>query len=635
MSLAPAAAQPAQPTGQPRTAHKTMLGLSPDQLRPAVAPVPQQAAPADPAPAHGVAAAQRTVMGFAQLTDQPHASPPIDPKRTMLGMPSADAPAQPLPTSGQPINPRRTMLGMPGQAAVLQPGPFPAVQQPPQFRPPEPPASQARPLPSAKNTMLGVALPGIAPVHPTQPDPPPASAPLPVPSAQRTMLGVAVPGIAPVGPGGSPPGPAQYPPPGPEAAPMPPPVFQRRKRIVVQSVPLARRPAFVLSVLGAVIAVFVVVVALVWKSPPPIRSEAKIDDKGQDHLELTCASCPDGTVLDISGSKATTKNGVGDVALSKPLAVGQNKFVVHIDRPGTRRDEDVNLVVPIAYRIHPDLSALASSQPTLLVAIEAQQGTSVQVDGKPVTISVDGKGSYPVDVSAECTGQTGEVRTIDKNIPYAITPKGGSTDKGTVAVKVGVTPLMLDSPRPNLVVDGPNFLVAGRTWKGAVVEIEGSQVPAGADGSFARKLRVDRMGETQVRVRAIARDQAARTVTFTVRRVTDLSAEARDFASNAKLGTAALLTDLRGHVGEPIALHGDIVESRVQGQLTILLLGVSEGCKSAPCLVRLQRAGAEPLPKGEQVRVFGHVNRAYEAPGSEPVPEVDVDFLLRANKATR
>jgi hypothetical protein len=65
-----------------------------------------------------------------------------------------------------------------------------------------------------------------------------------------------------------------------------------------------------------------------------------------------------------------------------------------------------------------------------------------------------------------------------------------------------MTPLTPQSPRPGTVVDDRHFLVAGRTMRGAVVEIEDSKFAAGVDGTFSRKLQLRHVGETIVRVRA-------------------------------------------------------------------------------------------------------------------------------------
>jgi hypothetical protein len=649
-AAAPAPAAPVQqPGGDPK---KTMLGFAPAVAAPAQQQAPMQAA-----------AAKRTMVGMPQVPGapgQPFAAPaqqpPQPPQQAQAPQQpwpqQAQAPQQPWPqqaqaTSPQVADPKRTMLGMAAPAG-FQPAPqAPQPQQHPQSaaaaQPPQPaPASPAQPArpPSAQRTMLGVAIPGIAPVQPGSQPPAAAVAvqPARAPSAQRTMLGVAMPGIAPVSPGSAPPAPPREPwgPAYQPVAPAPPPPFAPQAAPRPRSEPRAssglRALAILLAVLGVLIALGIGLFALLWKSPPPLKAEAKIDPKGQDMLQLSCGNCPDGTVVEIGGVKGTVRAGVAEISLAKPLAVGENRFSVQIDRPGAGRDETVGLVVPIAYRVYPDLSALGAARPMLQIAVEAAPGTAATVDGKPVTLGADGKGVFPIDLTADCSGESAEVSTIERQVPYTIARKGGGTDTGKAVVKVPVAPLTLEAPRGPTVIDSPNLLVAGRTSKSASVDIEGAQLAAGADGAFARKLRVDAMGSTQVRVRAQSRDHAPRMVTFTVKRVADLEAEAKSFAAEAKLTLPALLAGIAAHAGEPIVLSGEVLDARVQGYQTIALLDAHNGCTAPPCLVRLVRGGTDPVAKGEKVRVFGRVRGPYEAPGSKTVAEVDVGFLLRGGR---
>lgn len=444
------------------------------------------------------------------------------------------------------------------------------------------------------------------------------------------MLGVARPGIAPAEPGSPPP--AAWRPLEQQDASPKREVVKRRRKVVLGSVPLYRRPAFLIALLGGVVALFAVAVAVFWSSPPPIAAEARIDAQGSDLLRISCASCPDGTVFSVNGSAATVKAKTADVVLQTPLSVGENKFVVRIDRPGAGRDEDVKLLVPIAYRIRPDLSGLAGTPPAVKILVDALKGTKVLVDGHPVALGPDGKGAHVIDVASECSGAAAEVRTIDRKVGYEITPGSGQTDRGTVTIKVAVMPLILESPRSHSVIDSPNFLIAGRTLKGAVVEIAGTQIPAGPDGSFARKIRIEQMGPATVQVRATAKDQAPRIVSFTVDRVSDLESSAKQFSSTAKLELSSLLADPKAHAGEPVVLTGEVLDSRVQGYETVVLFDAQEGCRKSPCLVRVMRAGNEPLPKGQKLRVFGHVVGIYEAKGTAAAPEVDMDFSLPARR---
>ena len=495
----------------------------------------------------------------------------------------------------------------------------------------QPPTGQ--PHPSDKRTMLGVAMPGIAPTH--EPKQPPAGQP----SDKRTMLGVAMPGIAPTHdpkpPTGQPqpgtPYPSQAPPiPIAESpVPQPPATRSKRPRVVVATTPLYRRPAFVLAVLGVSAIIVVGLFALLWPTKPPISSQALVNDEGKDVLRLTCPTCPDGTIMTVKGATGKTTSNVADVTLQEPLKVGDNEFTVEIDRPNSGRDESVELHVPVAFRVRPDLAGLQSQPPTFHVEVQATQGSNVLVDGTSLKLDEQGMARYPVDVSEACNGPNAEVVTIERNVPYSIQPRTGQPNAGKVAVKVGVTPLTLQAPRPHMVVDSEHFLVAGRTARGASVEIEGAKFDAGADGSFSRKMQIKRPGETKVRVRATLAEHAPRTIIFTVKRVDDLEAEAKAFEARVKTDVRSLLANVGDYEGKEVVIRGEVVEARSQGFVRIVLLDAAGQCTKPPCLARLIYAGRQALDQGEKIQVFGQVAGAHTLSGKS-VPEIDVDFLLRA-----
>ncbi len=570
-------------------------------------------------------------MPMTAMAPQPAPSPEANVgKKTILGM------AGPVPEPAPPQAPRapmhRTMLGI---APPSDHPPSPA-SHPPQAAPAQPPAAQ----PSAQRTMLGVALPGIAPVQPAQP-----GAPSP-PAPQRTMLGVAMPGIAPVRPdryaqqtAAQPQAPQpgqgwydQAPPVVPEIQLGAPPASPR---VVVSHLPFYRRTAFFIVVFGLFVAVAVGLFALFWPTAPPITAQVAVDDNGADILEVRCPKCPDGTVLSVQGAKATAVSGQANIPLTHPLVVGENRFEISIDRPGNGRDETVQVVMPVAYRIKPDLSALQQPTPLIRVDVQAKPGTTVLIDGQPVAIGSDGKGSYTVDVSAQCEGPSAEVKAIEKSLPYEVKAAGGVQGKGTITVKVGVSPLTVQSPRAQSVIADSNFLVAGRTTPNAVVEIEGTKFSAGADGMFARRVQMKAVGGSDIRVRATAPGQAPRTVVVHVKRVDDIQAEAKSFASGSSVTVASLFAQTDALKGKPVALEGEVFDLRQQGFERVILLDVGTACASSPCLVRLIDSSTTVLEKGMKVRVFGYVSGSYKTPDGKSAPELEVAFLLPAKGQAR
>jgi hypothetical protein len=138
-------------------------------------------------------------------------------------------------------------------------------------------------------------------------------------------------------------------------------------------------------------------------------------------------------------------------------------------------------------------------------------------------------------------------------------------------------------------------------------------------------------GDNTLSLRATVPGLAPRIASVRVKRVEKLSEEARTFSASAPLAFGELAADVNKHVGEPIVLSGDIVESRQQGARNLALLDVQKGCPRPPCVARVLFAANDPIARGDRLQVFGHVTRAISAKGEAAgtVPEVEGDFFLK------
>jgi hypothetical protein len=468
---------------------------------------------------------------------------------------------------------------------------------------------------------MGVARPGIAPLAPgvaketPHPGAPGGSS---FGSDGKTM------GVGPLGGGGHTVGVGFAPEVSPRhgerrrsSAPPPPPPSQYSATIAIAS--------------GLVLAGGAVAFAIFWRSPAPLRAEARVDSNGSDLLHVTCATCPDGTEVRAGDSKAQVTGRAADLVLASPLKVGENLFSVAVDRPGSGRDETVQLIVQIGYRIRPDLSALDSDHPMLRIAIEGGPLASMEIDGKTLTLGGDGKGQYDVDVTAECTGLADDAKSIERAIPYSVVGSTGASEQGVVNVRVAVPPLHIDSPTPHTIIERDQFILAGRTGRGARLVAGAQTAVVAADGTFARSIAAPALGENTIKLRATVPGQAPRMASVSVRRVEHLADEAKTFAANAPLPFADLAASVNRYVGQPVVLSGEIVESRSQGATNLALLDVQKGCSRPPCLARLVFAGEEPVARTDRVQVYGYVTRAISpgGDGSGTVPEVEVAFAQK------
>jgi hypothetical protein len=465
------------------------------------------------------------------------------------------------------------------------------------------------------------------------------------------MMGVAMPGIAPTGEAAPLAAPARPP------EPLPPPSHARRQatlQLPVQYVPppdpLQEMPAplpprivrskggLPLALVGLVTAGLVVVggaaIAILWKSAPPIAAQPHSTPEGKDILHLTCdaRSCRDGTVVTLDGAKATFASGAADLPLTQPLRVGDNTLPLIVDRPGMGRDETLKLVVPVAYRVRPDVTTMAGAHPSITIRVQARPGTDVRIDDKVVALDANGSGAYAVDESAATEGPADESRVVSADVPYVVVQKSGVRDQGLASARVAVAPLRVDAPGMRAVVDDGRVLIAGRAAKGSTVTVDGVAASVGADGSFEATVAVDAPGDHAIEVRASTASLMPRTVHPVITRVANLADAARQFEQEHPIGYDAVMSDLAGSTGRTIVVTGEVVEARSWGHRTIVLVDDKRGCAQPPCRTRVIVGRELATSHGETVSAYGVVARAFTAPDGRSVPEVEAQFVVRARR---
>jgi hypothetical protein len=407
----------------------------------------------------------------------------------------------------------------------------------------------------------------------------------------------------------------------------------------VDDVPVPRAPArsekkgvpvaVVATIIGGLVLVGGGAIAFLARGSAPLVAQPRLDAQGNEVLHLQCDNCADGTVASLDTAKAEFKSKEADLPLTKSLEVGDNKLTVRIDRPGSGRDEDVNLVVPVAFRIRADLSDIGAKPPTITVRVGAQPGTEVRVDGKPLSLDATGKGAYAVDVTSDTDGLTEDVRVLDRKIPYTVTMKGNKPESGTVSARIGVVPLRLDAPSLHAVTDKASFTLAGQTLAGGAVTVDDKAATTQPDGSFADSHDAPAVGATQTfELRAAAPGRAPRTAHVTVKRVASLDAEAKDAEKGALVTYDQIVPDIASKVGQRAVVAGEVLEARVTGHQTIALINDTRGCKRGPCLARVITGEDAALSRGQSLRAYGDVTRAVTASG-KTVPEIAADFVVR------
>jgi hypothetical protein len=587
---------------------------------------------------------------LAPLAPQASTSPLGVASTVVATSPAAAPPAETPPPPAQKF--RGTMLGMGVSVPVAPPAAAPAPVGPPQGIPTQtliggsPPQGPGAPsVPPAGPAGLKGTMIGLAPVIPSPPPPPPevpGGATLPLarnaaPSPRKTILGVARPGIAPLHPGMAKaepvaPGPIPEPPPVWHGAPPTGPGWGDPTSETPALVTRKRRVPWiaVVVILGAaVLASAGVMTILLYRARGSVETHLTADASGRDRLALTCPGCVEGAKVTLGSATGTFKAGKATLTLERPLPVGDHRLELSIERAPGRADQ-VAVTVPVDFRVRPDTTKLSETPPRVEARVTARAGSAVVVDGRPLALGPDGSASLPIDVSKELTGAEAGMKTLERRIAYAVTPPGGAPHTGEMLVRIGIAPLVVQAPGPSIVIDGPGFVLAGRTAKNAVVTVEGRPITVDPTGSFAQMMSVSSNGETTVVVRASVPDLAPRLSTLKVKRVASLSEEANLARTRNTTSYVALSVDPDGQRGLSVALDGSVVEARSDSFTTILVMDVKSGCKAPPCLARVTWGAKAVLASGDPISVFGSLQGSVEGPRSGTrIPAVAADFVLK------
>jgi hypothetical protein len=526
--------------------------------------------------------------------------------------PSA-APSQPQ----APARPQGTLLGVQPQKTspplTMQPAttPSPGAAAAPRGMAARPPAGEPK---GGGRTLLGVAMPGIAPTFRDAEPPPPNY----VPAGE---LGATLGAQA----GAKRPGPGHH-------ALVPEARLRKRGKPADSLLaPLpdvartkARRRATVVLAAAGVLAAGALAFALLYRSAAPVTARVQPDGRGGDALLLGCPSCPDGTLVEHDGERAEVKQGAATLALRAPLAVGESRLAITLDRPGRGRDETVRVPVHVAYRVTPDLSPLAGETPAVAVVVDAAKGVRVEVEGREVN-TASGRGTELVGLTRELTGTRDTPEILSRSIPFSVQTEAGR-EAGAVQVSIPIVPLRIDAPLGRITFEGPSFVLAGRVPKGASVLAAGHPIPVRADGSFAHTMNVSSVGQADVPVRAVMPGMAPRLATVGVRRVESLEVAARACSSAPEL---VLVASPRtpSLVGKAGAVVGEVLElSRAGVQTVVLVSAASCESKGDACRVRAVLGAELEAARGDTITVCGLVSKL------DPVLELEAELAYVAKR---
>lgn len=355
-----------------------------------------------------------------------------------------------------------------------------------------------------------------------------------------------------------------------------------------------------------------------------------VAENDRDTLEVVCERCADGTRLQLQQGSAVFRDGRAQVELVERLPVGTHQLAVQLIDQGLFGDQELELDVPVNYRLRFKDDQLAELRPNLSLEVRAIPGTEVTIDGQRVALS-DGHARVEVDVDEQLVGEAAANMSFTKSVTYQIKSSSTRAHSGRLQYTFVAPALVVDAPGQEVVTEAESFPLAGRTMPGATLHLDGRQLNVDGKGAFAQLLNIDAVGETTVWLSATSPGLATRTVPIKVRRVANLRQAAERFRESASENFDRLREDPALGRGLAVAFAGRIDRVKTHGYMTKALLEVTSGC-TGKCIARLVHGGRLNVTDGTRVVAYGRVTGQSLDPEHGELPEVRTLFVIPAGR---
>ncbi|UJR79449.1 zinc-ribbon domain-containing protein [Sandaracinus amylolyticus] len=607
-----------------RAGHGTMIGASLDDLPgappkehartlidaplappPGAAPLPSSPfAPSAPAPAMN-----KTMLGVAlQAPD------------TLRDLPQQQS--EPVARAAQ----NRTMLGMPAIDAATIAAAAQRASAPP--APPAPAAPPAHIEPAAPPAQFA----------PTAPEPAAASKRAALGPSNRTMLGVVVPTVDPAR-ASMPQAPAAAPAPAAPPAPAyaaPDPIDNTGDMSIAGlPSPAKRGRGLLLAMLAIGVLVMLGVVGGLawWRFGPrdtPIRATVAQGEQGEV-LDVEVPGAPEGSRVRFAGAEQPLASGRARLPLSaEALHVGDNPLSIDVVAPsGAVTTHRVTLTLEL--RVRADLSTLDAADPAITVVVEALPGSTATLDGQPLALDAQGRGSRAYPIAAITPGADG---SLAHQARWTVQPPSGEAAEGTLDTRVPLTTIQIDRPGDQIVTDRDRIEIAGAVPPQATVTIDGQTVSVN-EGRFLHVYPLAQVGDATPRIVARAPGRAPVTRTITIRRVADLAREAASFEFDRALTYARIAQAPAHFQGQRVALEGRVYNVDVQSGRSVLQMLVRDCPAGQRCPLWVTYPAATEVTVESWVRVLGTVagEQQFRSESGQvrTVPRVDATYVLPAS----
>jgi hypothetical protein len=482
------------------------------------------------------------------------------------------------------------------------------------------PAAQGQPAQPlnrnvAKSTILGVALPGIAPTH--GPNDPPSA-----PQAAAPQYGAPPPIEAYVPQAAF--APPQFVAPPPPEAPVVPDVAPVRR---------SRAPAVVLLLVARIgHAATVVYVVFMRPKPAPAMSGELAGEADAPQLVVACGECGAGSELTLGGKSAPFTQGKATLAIDpSETTVGSHEFKGTV-KVGDGKPQPFTLQVLVPFSVAPSLAPLAKGKGAVDVDVTvAPEVTSVTIDGKEAKID-GGHATRAIAIPAP----DGDARSFEKAVEYAVVWKGGER-KGSIKLVVPYASLKLALPgRRPIAIGAEELDVTGRATPGATVRIgagdDAPTVVADKDGAFKARAKIGASDE-KLQLLAYSAKAAPRALSVSIVHAESKAAAEKAMRAEAKDAAAAVAAPA-SHVDEVVVLKADVVnvfeeDGRAGFRGDVHGKDAASGDEGIGAPVRVLLPSGVTVQKGDVVEIVGVVTRAAPlASGKGTAAEIDASFVV-------
>ncbi len=541
------------------------------------------------------------------------------------------------PIGAAPAPPQQAPVYHPQQ---YQPSPPPPAQDEPKFArashpgfaPAPPPPQPAAPTASAGKKMLNQTMVGVGSLPGAQnANAPAAGAPRAQNIPKGTLVGVAVPGVAPTHEPAPPPqfrAPPQFQPPPPhfqQPAPyVPPPPPTPSYDSLIPAPKPSRAPAIILAlvalvgVVGALVYVFV----LRPSGPPPMTTAVE-GDWNAPKLVVKCQTCIDGSTIDLGDKNATFASGAATIALTaKDIKAGRNVFKGKIVPKG-KSPRDVELAVLVPYLVRTSLAPLSTGEPHVDVVFDlADTVKAVVVDGEKLTGS--GEKKHEVQIPAP----EGDARAFDKTVTYEVQPKEGAPIKGSLKLSIPYAPLRLGLPGRRAFAIGGELEVSGHTANGGTITVGEQTLTVDENGIFKGKVKVATDAKELV-VRAHATKLAPRTVSVAIAHAKDAGEIAKTLKDEAKTPFDKIAAKPDDYLGAAVDVKIVVAQTKEEDGRTVAVGDQKCGAAGdAACpVVRVLLPPGATVNKDDVIEVLGVVARGVPTAKGTAV-EIDGSVLV-------